>query len=170
MRGTMNEFGSSNMFYPPATNGQNVWRSSLGQASIFTRDQLTVPNELKICSYLTSFGRKFIWIAFWSDSVDWWPPFQVTWCWLKRKVLFCGCRYHCLQEVNSYVIQKTNQTVYDMALFLFTRVAVPLMPVFHQHQHQLCLLRQFCFVFINIERFLVFIIIFLNFFFTYALS
>ena len=51
-----------------------------------------------------------------------------------------------------------------MALFVFAHVAVPLMPVFHQHQHQLCLLRQFCFVFINIERFLVFITIFLIFF------
>ena len=83
---------------------------------------------------------------------------------IENKGFLCGCRYHCLQEVNSYVIQKTNQTVYDMALFVFARVAVPLMPVFHQHQHQLCLLRQFCFVFINIERFLVFTISFWIFF------
>ena len=45
---------------------------SQGQTSIFICDERKLINkDLYDNVYLGSFGRKFIKIAFWSDSVDW---------------------------------------------------------------------------------------------------
>ena len=53
----LDEFGSSNTFYLSASDGYNVWRSSLRQTSIFIATNYK--QNLYDNVYLASFGRKF---------------------------------------------------------------------------------------------------------------